>query len=121
MYMSRPNKSFISQFRTKYPNDDDDEIYTRFNSFLSSLVAEYHLNASDIQKLCEMFKNGAAFEQIKQMAIDLYRQHQEQYVEACQRIADEKAGGVGEYHHGFIGRNNPKRRQIEDFEMDRYK
>ena len=118
MYMSRPNKSFISQFRAKYPNDDDDEIYTRFNSFLSSLVAEYHFNASDIQKLCEMFKNGATFEQIKQMAIDLYRQHQEQYVAACQRIVDEKAGGVGEYH-GFICRNNLKRRKKEDFEMDR--
>lgn len=118
MFVSK--KSFKENLSLKYPNDDDDEIYTRFNDFLSQLVADYHLNASDIEKLCEMFKNGATFEQIKQMAISLYRQHQEQYREACQRIADEKAGGVGEYH-GFIGKNNPKRRQRydNDYEMDR--
>ena len=109
--MSKPNRSFINQFCTEYPNDDDGEIYNRFNSFLSSLVAKYQLNTSDIQKLCEMFKDGANFEQIEQMAMDLERQHQEQYAEACQRIANEKAGGVGEYH-GFRGRE-------EDFEMFR--
>ena len=103
MFVSK--KSFKEQFSWKYPNDDDDGIYTRFNVFLSSLVADDHLNASDIAKLCEMFKNGATFEQIKQMAMSLYRQHQEHYIEACQRIADEKAGGVGKYH--------------DDYEMDR--
>lgn len=112
------NQKALKKFGLKYPNDDDDEIYTSFNSFLSSLVKIYKLNASDIQKLCKMFLNGATFEQIEQMAIDLYSQHKEQYAEACQRIADEKAGGVGEYH-GFIGRNNPKRRQRDDYEMDR--
>ena len=118
MYMSRPDKNFISQFSPKYPNDDDGEIYTRFNDFLSSLEAEFHLTYLDIQKLCEMFMNGATFGQIKQMAIALSRLHQEEYEEACQQIADEKAGGVGEYH-GFMGRNNPRRRQEEDLEMDR--
>ena len=85
---------------------------------MSSLVADYHLNASDIERLCEMFKNKATFEQIKQMAISLYRQHQEQYRETCKRIVDKMAGGVGKYH-GFIGKNNPKRRQRDDdYEMN---
>lgn len=102
------NISLKEKFSKKYPHDDDDAIYDRFNSFLSSLMKDFHLNSSDIEKLCEMFKKGATFEQIKQMAMSLYREHQEREAIACQRIADEKAGGVGEYH-GFMGKNNPKR------------
>ena len=109
--MSKPNRSFMNQFCTEYPNDDDGKIYEEFNSFLYSLVAKYQLNTSDIQKLCEMFNNGATFEQIEQVAMNLNTLHQQQYAEACQRIANEKAGGVGEYH-GF-------RSSEEDFEMFR--
>lgn len=112
--MNKSNKNLIKKVSLKPPYDDD--IYTKFNSFLFSLVKKYNLNTSDIVKLCEMFKEGATFEQIEQMAMSLYRQHQEQYAQACQEIA-EKAGGFGEYH-GFLGRNNPKRQQKDDYEME---
>lgn len=112
--MNKSNKNFIKKVSLKPPYDDDD-IYTKFNSFLSSLVKKYNLNTSDIAKLCKMFKEGATFEQIEQMAMSLYIQHQEQYAQACQEIA-EKAGGFGEYH-GFLGRNNSKRQQEDDYEM----
>lgn len=115
--MSEQNKSFINKIHTRYPNDND-ERNTIFNRFLSLLAEKYHLNNSDIKILFEMFKNGATFEEIKQKAIVLYTQHIENYKRACQQIADEKAGGRGEYQ-GFIGRNNPKRRQMEDFEITR--
>lgn len=116
--MSEQNKSFINQIHTRYPNDNDDERIKKFNRFLSLLAEKYHLNSSDIQILFEMFKNGATFEEIKQKAIVLYTQHIENYKRACQQIADEKAGGRGEYQ-GAIGRNNPKRGQMKDFEITR--
>lgn len=113
------NISLKEQFSSNFSDEDDNQRYNRFNNFLSSLAKKFNLDSSDIKKLCEMFLKGNSFEQIKQMAISLHALHQEKKAEACQRIADEKAGGLGEYH-GYLGINNPKRRNNrDDLELDR--
>lgn len=114
--MNTSNRAFIEKVSLKPPYDDDD-IYIKINSLLTSLSKKYNLTNSDINTLYKMLKEGASFEQVEQMAMSLNRQHQVQYETACQRIA-EKAGGTGEYH-GFLGSNNPKKQQGYNYEIGR--
>lgn len=103
----------------KIPTDiDDDELADRlssFNRWLSEIAQKYGLNHKDLKIMIEMFKNGATIEQMAQFAMQQKQLHEQTYAEACQKIADEKAGGRGSYH-GYKGRNNPQRELDDGYE-----
>lgn len=107
----------INNIKRKIPTDDD-ELYdklSKFNKWLSEIAQKYGLNSKDLQTMIEMFKNGATIEEMTSFAMQQSQLHAQAHAEACQKIANEKAGGRGSYH-GYRGKNNPQRDLDDDYE-----
>ena len=119
-FSNKENNKPINQINVerKIPTDiDDDELYNKlssFNKWLSEIAQKYGLNNKDLETIIKMFKSGCTTEQMLQFAIQQKQLHEKAYAEACQKIADEKAGGRGSYH-GYKGKNNPQR-ELDDYE-----